>query len=293
MSEPLFTETRACPLCHSDQFSVVHTPEQTDSHLSPEAFRSRKKPQRLYARYLRCQPCEICYASPAFPPQRALTAYAAAPQTTALSKSANDNYAAFLKRTAFGYMETAPDNVLEIGGGSGDLLNPLLELGFCHLTVCEPGPSVERPQTTPRKTLIKQPFEAASFDDESFSLILAFQVLEHVPCPTDFIEKVYALLRPGGLFISVLHNAKSVGHRLLRTRSPLYDLQHYQLFSRLSLRTLLAQGSLEVRYLKPFWNSYPLYYWMRLLSISVPPSPWNRRQLRIPAGNLAVVAIKH
>ncbi len=57
----------------------------------------------------------------------------------------------------------------------------------------------------------QQPLPA---DDGSFAAVVAFDVIEHLADPQDFLEEVHRLLRPGGLFIATTPNTHSLGVRL-------------------------------------------------------------------------------
>lgn len=64
-----------------------------------------------------------------------------------------------------------------------------------------------------RGLLDDAPFAAASFD-----VVVAWDVIEHVPDPAVFLSRVHELLRPGGTVALSLPNVDSLPARLLRTR---------------------------------------------------------------------------
>lgn len=48
--------------------------------------------------------------------------------------------------------------------------------------------------------------EAAPFANETYDLIAAFEVIEHIPEPRPFVKKALSLLKPGGLFVLTTPN---------------------------------------------------------------------------------------
>ena len=72
------------------------------------------------------------------------------------------------------------------------------------------------------------------------------------------------LLKPGGVFLAVTHNRLGLVNRLLGRRSPIWDVEHLQLFCPSTLARLLAKAGFEHVRVVPFANTYPLRYWLKL-----------------------------
>jgi hypothetical protein len=71
-------------------------------------------------------------------------------------------------------------------------------------------------------------------------------------------------LRPGGKFLVVCHNSRSLSARLLGTKSPIFDVEHLQIFSKDSLRFLFEVAGYHQSHIRMFWNTYPAEYWAKL-----------------------------
>jgi hypothetical protein len=112
----------------------------------------------------------------------------------------------------------------------------------------------------------------------------------------------FSLLKEDGALLLVFHNRRAISARLLRLRSPIFDIEHLQLFSRRSARFLLETAGYRDVKIGAIRNSYPLNYWLKLF-----PSPKMAKKLAmtiaertglgrlpvaLPAGNLAAVAFK-
>ena len=76
--------------------------------------------------------------------------------------------------------------------------------------------------------------------------VVAWHVLEHIPQPLSTLERVRALLAPGGVVCLEVPNAQSTMARLRRGRWPLLGLpEHVSQFGPASLRALLERAGLR------------------------------------------------
>lgn len=90
-------------------------------------------------------------------------------------------------------------------------------------------------------TLAEAPFPAAHFD-----VIVAAEVLEHVPDARGLVRDIARLLRPGGLFWLTTPNARGLSARLLGSRwSVVSPPEHLQLLSPAGLRSVLGSAGLH------------------------------------------------
>jgi len=84
--------------------------------------------------------------------------------------------------------------------------------------------------------------EPLPFEDESFDVVVAGELLEHLRDPRGVVTEARRVLRPGGVFVASVPNAYRVKNRLrfLLGRKPEDDPTHLQMFSPGEVRTLLA-----------------------------------------------------
>jgi SAM-dependent methyltransferase len=80
------------------------------------------------------------------------------------------------------------------------------------------------------------------FEDGSFDVVVAGELLEHLRDPRRLVAEVRRVLRGGGTFVASVPNAYRVKNRLrfLLGRRPEDDPTHLQMFSPNEVRTLLA-----------------------------------------------------
>jgi len=94
--------------------------------------------------------------------------------------------------------------------------------------------------------------EPLPFDDASFDVVVAGELLEHLRHPQRLVRDVRRVLRPGGSFVGSIPNVYRLKNRLLflAGREPDFatDPTHLHVYSERDLRTLLAGfEAVEVR----------------------------------------------
>ena len=84
--------------------------------------------------------------------------------------------------------------------------------------------------------------EPLPFEDASFDVVVAGELLEHLRDPRQTVAEARRVLRPGGTLVGSVPNAYRLKNRLrfLTGRPPEDDPTHLQMFSAADLRTLLA-----------------------------------------------------
>lgn len=84
--------------------------------------------------------------------------------------------------------------------------------------------------------------EPLPFDEASFDVVVAGELLEHLRNPHALVTDVRRVLRPGGTFVASVPNAYRLKNRLrfLAGRKPEDDPTHLQMFSGDDVRALLS-----------------------------------------------------
>lgn len=289
---------RACPLCGSRDDSRALTPSTFDpAKIDAFSFSSRKKPDGMHHRLVECPGCGLLYATPA---------PAAADLSAAYGRASFDagEESRFAARAYVSVLEDIlprlPDRAgaLDAGAGDGAFLAELLDLGFTDVVGVEPSAApiaAARPEIRPR--LRRGMFSADDVPENSLSLFTSFQTLEHVDDPLGLCRGAFRLLKKGGAALFVGHDRRALPARLLGFKSPIYDIEHLQLFCPRTLERLLRSAGFSDVRVRPVWNRYPLHYWARLLPIPETLKPGRdsalgRLSLALPPGNIAAVGFK-
>ena len=262
---------RACPICNtSAEEAVLFLEENINQALfSSFSYASRKQPEYMCYRLVKCKVCDLVYASNS-PDQKQL---AQAYHSADYNSSAEADDAA---RTYMNIMQsvlanlTEKSSVLEIGSGTGVLLELLSKEGFTHLVGIEPSAKAIANAPIHRRAWLQEGiFEEASYLPETFDLICCFMTLEHVYDPMALAMAAHRLLKPGGAFVTVTHDYAGWINRALGRKSPIIDIEHLQLFSKSSINRLFRRSGFSAISVKPFANHYSLNYWLRLTPLPV------------------------
>jgi hypothetical protein len=110
------------------------------------------------------------------------------------------------------------------------------------------------------------------------------------------------LLKSGEVFLVICHNRDGLVNRMLGRKSPIFDVEHLQLFNNRSVRRLFEAAGYEGVQVTAIRNRYPLRYWMRLFPIPgklkprvlafLSKSRLGGIKLSLPVGNMAVFGVK-
>lgn len=294
---------RSCPVCCSDEEKVILAESNFDiSSLNGFSFASRKKPEYMHYRLVICDVCDLLYATPVPDSKWLNDGYANAQyDSQEEAQFASRTYSRQLSR----FIHNLPDfkGALDIGCGDGAFLERLLELGFSDVSGIEPSNApyqAARPEI--REMIELGVFSTDSYRNRKFSLITCFQTMEHVEEPKTLCAKSYELLKDDGAFLSVLHNYRSLSAKILGKKSPIFDIEHLQLFSINSIKYLLNEIGFRNIAVSPIFNNYTLKYWLKMLPLgkefkngvskitdSIGISNW---PISIPAGNLVAIGYK-
>jgi SAM-dependent methyltransferase len=296
-------QPRLCPVCQSrDRSSTYAQANIALDRLDAFAFASRKLPEYMHWRLAECGGCDLLYADPIPTPEALAHLYRDADFDSGREAGlAGQTYASFLPRIASRLPDRA--GAVDVGTGDGAFLRHLLAAGFTGVAGVEPSEAPVAAADPDIRPLIRlDVFRDDLFPAESLALVTCFQTIEHLTDPLAFCRAAYAVLKPGGALLLIGHDRRAMTNRLLGKRSPIYDIEHMQLFSPRSFRALLEAAGFIGTELLPVRNRYPIRYWARLF-----PFPGRIKQpiLRVlqstclgapvvglPTGNLAVLGFK-
>jgi SAM-dependent methyltransferase len=295
--------TRACPVCGATAGRELAPASIDPASLDEYAFASRKFPEYMHHRLVECAICDAVYANPVFDFGGLDAAYDAAAFDS-------KEEAAFASRTYAGLVRPllarlpATSAALDIGTGEGSFLEELLDLGFECVAGYEPSAApLAAASERARELIVHDAFDGErAAGSGPYDLITCCMTIEHVPDPAQLCRDAFELLAPGGALMIVCHDRRAPLNRLAGMRSPIIDIEHLQLFSQASARSLLERtgfGGVEVRRIT---NHYPLHYWLKLA-----PVPRSLKQalvagarrgslrslsLSLPVGNLSVTGFR-
>lgn len=294
---------RSCPVCGSNDDSKVFAEANFNlEQLDDFAFASRKFPEYMHYRLISCPACDLLYANPVPESGMLAMAYAeAAFDSSEEARYASSTYASFLPNI----IKRIPNLVgaIDIGTGDGAFLEQLLVNGFTGVVGIEPSKApISHAKDEIRPMIRYGIFNPEEYESESFSLVTCFQTLEHLYDPMEMCQNAHRMLKKGGAVFFISHNRRSLSARLLGMHSPIFDIEHLQLFSAKSAGRMLEKNGFVDVEIKAVYNCYPLHYWIKLF-----PMPISLKRasisffkkagigylpISISAGNMAIIGYK-
>jgi SAM-dependent methyltransferase len=137
-------------------------------------------------------------------------------------------------------------SVLDIGCATGALLETLARRGWKTTGVEISTPQAEYARRVRKLDITTKPLEENHFPDNSFTVVLASHLIEHLNDPASLIREVYRILEPGGHCFITTPNIAGFQSRLFRGRwrSAIFD--HLYLFSKKTLSRLLTRSGFRI-----------------------------------------------
>lgn len=291
-----------CAICgNNTEFTVLYKSTFDKTQLKPDLYTSRRIPDRIHFRLIRCRKCNLVFSSPIYHERKIINLYKQSyvPLMGDLENSSN-LYTKYLERLLG---KVSKDNFLDIGCGNGFFLEKVKRIGFNQTWGVEPSINSLKhlPKGVVKKRIIVDIFKKKYFKNDFFDVVSFFQVLDHVIDPNKFLKDCFDILKPGGYIIAIMHDVTAPTHRLLGGKSPIFDIQHIYLFDKSTIRKILEKNGFEVESVSTVYTTYSLGYWFKMSplpnfiksAISKLLTGFILRQkISLPAGNMAIIARK-
>ena len=289
-----------CPIC--GQKMKLYKDENIDlDKMSSYAYSSRKKPEYMHYKLLECPCCHILCSQYDVAAQELSDKYRSASYDSSTeANDASDTYYDYLVKVC---PEFGGGSALDIGTGNGSYLLKMKEAGVQNIVGVEPSMApIESADPLIKNCIINDVFSKNLFDTNSFDIVSIFQTVEHIPNVMTTFHDIYSILKDNGYIYVVCHDYRSLVNRILGMKSPIYDIEHLQIFSKDSIYKALKQAGFRNIELFTLKNRYSIEYWLRLLPISEKSKEvlvkkldkigWRNRKISINVGNIGVIAQK-
>lgn len=295
------TAIRCCPTCGASTGGkeVAQSrprAEDVDDETRAEHWRGFR-PDKVFFTYLRCANCGQVYSS----------TYFSDVALGGLYHTMGDNSAGedpvTLARTQAGYVRLLQGVAkpsgrwLDVGADIGLLASALREVpGVEAVDGVEPNTAVHS-ELKARLGSDGEVSESVADVSRRYDGVAAIHVVDHLLHPVAELTGWRQLLNDQGLLLIVVHSQASVLRRLLRRKWPPYCLQHPQLYSPQSMRSLLDRVGFDVLSVKRTSNYFSVDQ-VLAVGLAVLGVKYSRRErmravvLPLRLGNIAVIAKK-
>ncbi|MCB1119912.1 MAG: methyltransferase domain-containing protein [Verrucomicrobiae bacterium] len=169
-------------------------------------------------------------------------------------------------------------SLLDVGAGSGNLVEAALELRF-QAEGIEPSVWLQI-QAEKRKLPVKRGILNDLPEDKRFDVITLVDVIEHVADPMHLLREIRMRLVSGGLALIVTPDCGSFMARLLGRKWWHYRIAHIGYFNKSNLRLACEKSGFKITTMKrPGWYFTMDYLWVRLMQyfprwLRLKPAGW-------------------
>ena len=168
-------------------------------------------------------------------------------------------------------------NVLDIGGGSGWLLDLIRKI-YPQVNISQVVDIDENAKAIAERNghyFFHGTIEEFQSENK-FDLILMLNLIEHISQPLETLKKMESILNPGGVVLIKTPNIESLDAKIFRNSywGGLHCPRHWILFSQKSFRLMVSQTGLKINKIKytqgaPFWSWSFLVSWSKKGWVSI------------------------
>lgn len=291
-----------CAVCGTlDNADELYPGTFESASFNERVFSARRLPDAIHYRIVRCRGCGLVRSDPAADQSSLANLY----------ERSSFDYAAEvpnLRRTYARYLARARSHArgrsfLEIGCGSGFMLEEALAQGYKDVRGVEPGrQAIAAAAPSVRDLIVPGIMEAETFPPGKFDTICMFQVFDHLPDPGGVLDAAFKVLESGGVLLCFNHNVRSLSARLLGERSPIIDIEHCYLYSPTTIKLLLEKHGFNTVEVGSASNTLSVRHVLHLLPAPnalkkgsmtfADHSGVGRLRVRLPLGNLYAIGLK-
>ncbi len=266
-------ETVPCPLCKSFDFTVVYPgtfPEDLSQEFLTKVYKSSSD-QTIFEQVVKCSDCGLVYLNPRLRSDLIVDSYAEGEDMAFVEQDPMriKTFKSALRQVSkeYGLPLSNTTKVLDIGCAGGAFLRAARELELSAVGV-EPSKWLgeygrsQHGLDVRSGTLSEQAFPEANFD-----LVTLWDVIEHVPSPTDELREVSRILKPAGLLVVNYPDFGSLASRLLGKKWPFLLSVHLVYYTRSTIRRQLEQAGFEVADIRRHWQMLELGYVLKRAAV--------------------------
>lgn len=257
---------RICAICRTVTSSrIVVKSFGKNIPIDESIFSARRTPDKLTGEWRICNTCKLVRST------RNLNL-----NLDSLYAKSSFNYESLVPHLSKTYIRIIKNSldlqnlhsVIEIGGGNGFMLDTLRSQGIDEFLEVEPSVDGFKAASQPIKDyFIKSMFNDSFSTSKKYDLLINFHVFDHVADPLEFLYRCRKFINVKGSLIIAVHNQKSYSAKILKSKSPIYDIEHTYLYSKETLYKMLQMAGYRNIIVRAYWNWITIEYLIFLLPI--------------------------
>ena len=251
-----------CPACLSK--GSLRYPEKLEDNLFNDlTFASRKRPELMHYDLFECENCKTLFTNRNVNLSQLLKNYEIAEYDSNVeAKYAAKTYVKNLQKA----LPKFKGSILDVGAGDGAFLSAALGVLATSNLGIEPSIKAIAKNDDNRVNIKNIAIEDLE-TNEKFDLVTCFQTIEHLNNPREFITNIKRFIKPGGYFAISCHNRLSLTNKILGEKSPIFDVEHLQVFTDQGIEKLFSGLNFKIVYSNKYRNKYPLSYWLKIAPV--------------------------
>jgi SAM-dependent methyltransferase len=256
----MMSEMRCCPAC-GGKGNLRYGSNIDEKKITEHSYSSRKIPEFLHHAYMECVVCGTLFVGETPSSEVLEKSYnEAAFVSKADSKYAADTYFQNLKK--LGLLNEG--SLIDIGCSDGAFICKVKRDSKLLVTGIEPSLDAIKNADVMVQAEIHHTSLGGFNSPHKYDLVTCFQTIEQINDVDTLFAKSKDLLADGGSLVIVCHDRHSLVNRVLGPKSPIFDIEHLQIFNRISIRILMQRYQFSEIRVMPIANRYPISYWMLL-----------------------------
>lgn len=236
-----------CALCGSDDIALrfeVTGHARSGVYLNG-VFRQVAGRERI----VRCQECGLVYVNPRLAPTPGITTYSVQEELAYFDATRTDRQIGNedLLQRIVGFL-SGPGRLLDVGCGDGLLLAQAQRRGWDAWGLEVSGELVARVRAEHGLTqLFHGTLDAAAYPSAHFDAVILINVIEHLRQPSETVQEIARVTRPGGVVAVHTPNVDSLAARYRGPAWHHYEpFEHFYYFNAYTLQRLLEKSGLRV-----------------------------------------------
>jgi len=262
-----------CPLCGVDNYILRYPgtiPPSRACEKNADDFRCTSHKLSEHGDIVQCSECGMVYNNPQPDPEELLHIYKEVEDPLYLEESKAREYTFKRSLDQLHHFIKPPGTLLDVGCYTGAFMQVAEAEGWEVSGVEISTWAAEIARKTQKGPVYEVPLDQLSLPAASFDVITFWDVMEHLPYPTAFLQDTANLLKPGGILAFSTHMVDSLAVRLLGTRYPFFMDMHLVHFSRATAKRILEEHGYELLHIYTHHRILRMGYFLEKLSAKVP-----------------------